>query len=164
MAEKTVLPTVPLLTGDNYFNWRVKMESVLQLKRLVNVLSSNRPRGDAKKEEVDAWDEKNADAVACIRLSLSDGQLLQFAKETNAKLLWKAIHDTYAGPAEDRAIDAGEELRNIKMANTESINEYISRARGLAVKCASAGLNISDRQLVYNVVRGLHSKFNPKKE
>lgn len=46
------------------------------------------------------------------------------------------------------------------MTNTESVNEYISRARGLAVKCASAGLNIFDRQLVYNVVRGLHSKFN----
>lgn len=103
MAEKTALPTVPLLTGDNYFNWRVKMESVLQLKRLVHVLSSNRPTGDDKKRETNEWDEKNADAVACIRLSLSDGQLLQFANETNARLLWKAIHDTYAGPAKDRA-------------------------------------------------------------
>lgn len=87
MAEKTALPTVPLLTGDNYFNWRVKMESVLQLKRLVHVLSSNQPTWDNKKKEMDEWDEKNADAVAYIRLSLSDGQLLQFANETNARLL-----------------------------------------------------------------------------
>lgn len=86
MAEKTALPTVLLLTGDNYFNWRVKMESVLQLKRLVHALC-NRPTGDNKKKEMDEWDEKNADAVAYIRLSLSDGQLLQFANKTNARLL-----------------------------------------------------------------------------
>jgi len=40
----------------------------------------------------------------------------------------------------------------------------ISRARGLSVKCASAGLNISERQLVYNVVRGLHNKFSQVRE
>ena len=89
MAEKTALSTVPLLTADNYFNWRVKMESILQLKRLLCVLTSNRPSGDDRRKE--EWDEKNADAVACIRLSLSDGQILQFANEMNARLLWKAI-------------------------------------------------------------------------
>jgi len=132
------------------------MESILQLKRLVSVLTDNRPSGDERKKE--EWDEKNVDAVTCIRLSLSDGQILQFANETNAKLLWKAIHDAYAGPAEDRAIDAGEELRNIKMMDKESASEYISRVTGLAIKCASAGLNISERQLVYNVVRGVASQ------
>lgn len=162
MAEKTGLPTIPLLTADNYFNWRVKMESVLQLKRLKCVLTSNRPSGDDKKKE--EWDEKNADAVACIRLSLSDGQILQFANETNAKQLWKTIHDAFAGPAEDRAIDAGEELRNLKMMDNEAASEYISRARGLSVKCASAGLNVSERQLAYNVVRGLDNKFSQVRE
>lgn len=97
-------------------------------------------------------------------MSLSDSQILQFASETNAKRLWTIIHNTYAGPAEDRAIDAGEELKNIKMLDNETVNEYISRARGLAVKCGSAGLNISERQLVYNVVRGLHNKFNQIRE
>lgn len=55
-----MLPTVPLLTGDNYFNWRVKMESVLQLKRLVRVLTVDRPTGDEKKKEKKEWDEMNA--------------------------------------------------------------------------------------------------------
>lgn len=76
MAEKTALPTIPLLTGDNSFNWRLKMELVLQLKRLTRILSSDRPSGDDQKKEKDEWDEKNADAVACTRLSLSDSQIL----------------------------------------------------------------------------------------
>lgn len=76
----------------------------------------DRPSGDEKRREKVEWDEKNADAVVCIRLSLSDNQILQFANETNARQLWKAIHDTYVGFAEDRAIDAGEELKNIRMS------------------------------------------------
>lgn len=146
-----MLPVIPLLTADNYFHWRIKMESVLQLKRLTQVLKNDQPLGDHKRKEQEEWDEKNDDAIACIRLSLSDGKLLQFANETNAKRLWETIHNTYAGPAEDRAIDAGEELKNIKMQDNETASEYVSRARGLAVKCTFAGLNISERQLVYNV-------------
>ncbi|XP_077259086.1 uncharacterized protein LOC143895669 [Temnothorax americanus] len=163
MADLT-LPTIPLLKGDNYFHWRVKMESVLQLKRLLSAITSDRPVGDDKKKEQTEWDEKNADAVACIRLSLSDEQVLQFATVYSAKQLWNAILDAYTGPAEDRAIDAGEELRNIRMTDDETVNEYISRARGLAVKCNAAGLPISDRQLVYNVVRGLHHRFSQTRE
>lgn len=98
--------------------------------------------------------------MAYIQLSLSERQILQFANETNAKQLWKAIHDAFAGPAEDRAIDAGEELRNVRMMDNETATAYINRTRGLSVKCASAGLVVSERQLVYNVVRGLHNKFN----
>lgn len=62
MADRTSLPMIPLLTTENYFNWRVKMESILQLKRLSIALTNIRPQGDVKKEE--EWDEKNADAVA----------------------------------------------------------------------------------------------------
>lgn len=124
MADKAI-PTIPLLTTDNYYNWRLKMESVLQLKRLLIVLKTDRPSGDDKRKEKDEWDEKNADAVAYIRLSLSEQQIIQFANETVAKQLWKAIHNAFAGPAEDRAIDAGEELRNIKMMDKETATEYI---------------------------------------
>lgn len=140
------------------------MESVLQLKRLLIVLKTDRPSGDDKRKEKDEWDEKNADAVAYIRLSLSEQQIIQFANETVAKQLWKAIHNAFAGPAEDRAIDAGEELRNIKIMDKETATEYISRARGLAIKCDAAGMVISERQLVYNVVRGLHNKFSHVRE
>lgn len=129
----------------------------------MSVISCDRATtGDDRKK--DEWDEKNADAVASIRLSLSDGLMLQFANETNAKQLWKTINDAFAGPAEDRAIDVGEELKNIKMGDGEIASDYISRARGLSVKCTSAGLNISERQLVYNVVRGLHNKFGQIRE
>lgn len=45
------------------------------------------PSGDEKKEESD---EKNAAGVACIRISLSNGPILQFVNETNVKKLMES--------------------------------------------------------------------------
>lgn len=49
------------------------------------------------------------DAVAYIKLQLSDEQTLQFTREENSKLLWEL---NFTGQAEDRRIDAGNEYGN----------------------------------------------------
>lgn len=50
------------------------------------------------------------------------------------------------------------------MLDDETVTDYMSRARGLSVKCNEAGMVISERQLVYNVVRGLHPRFGQIRE
>ncbi|GFW29487.1 retrovirus-related Pol polyprotein from transposon TNT 1-94 [Trichonephila clavipes] len=106
------------------------------------------------------WITKNSDAIAYIKLSLADEQALQFAAEDNAKVLWDKIRATYIGEGEDRKIDAGNELKNIRMKNGETVADYIARARGISTKCHSLGLDVSPRELVYHTVRGLNGKFS----
>ncbi|GFU91175.1 RBR-type E3 ubiquitin transferase [Trichonephila clavipes] len=65
--------------------------------------------------------------VACF---VTDEQALHFAAEDNAKVLWDKIRATYIGEGEDRKIDAGNELKNIRMKNGETVADYIARARG----------------------------------
>ncbi|GFU90748.1 retrovirus-related Pol polyprotein from transposon TNT 1-94 [Trichonephila clavipes] len=64
------------------------------------------------------------------------------------------------GEGEDRKIDAGNELKNIRMKNGETVADYIARARGISTKCHSLGLGVSPRELVYHTVRGLNGKFS----
>ncbi|GFT97720.1 retrovirus-related Pol polyprotein from transposon TNT 1-94 [Trichonephila clavipes] len=87
-------------------------------------------------------------------------QALQFAAEDNAKVLWDKIRATYIGEGEDRKIDAGNELKNIRMKNGETVADYIARARGISTNCHSLGLDVSPRELVYHTVRGLNGKFS----
>ncbi|GFV14364.1 retrovirus-related Pol polyprotein from transposon TNT 1-94 [Trichonephila clavipes] len=89
-----------------------------------------------------------------------DEQALQFAAEDNAKVLWDKIRATYMGEGEDRKIDSGNELKNIRMKNGETVANYIARARGISTKCHSLGLDVSPRELVYHTVRGLNGKFS----
>ncbi|GFY26590.1 RBR-type E3 ubiquitin transferase [Trichonephila clavipes] len=103
------------------------MKSALSLKRLDSLILSEKPEDLTRKDEMD-WIMKNSDAIACIKLSIADEQALQFAAEDNAKVLWDKIRATYIG--EDRKIDAGNELKNIRMKNGETVADYIATARG----------------------------------
>ncbi|GBN26868.1 Retrovirus-related Pol polyprotein from transposon TNT 1-94, partial [Araneus ventricosus] len=150
--------SVPELTGTNYFIWSLKMQAALSLKRLDSVTTQMKPEGLSEKDASE-WQQKNSDAVAYIKLSLSDEQALQFAAENNAKILWDKIKSTFTGQTVDRKIDAGNELKNLQINSNELANDYIARARGIATKCHSLGLDVSPRELVYYTVRGLKGKF-----
>ncbi|GFU63371.1 retrovirus-related Pol polyprotein from transposon TNT 1-94 [Trichonephila clavipes] len=151
--------TIPDLNGTNYFIWELKMKAALSLKRLAPLILEDKPEDLTRKDEMD-WITKNSDAIAYIKLSLADEQALQFAAEDNAKVLWDKIRATYMGEGEDRKIDAGNELKNIRMKNGETVADYIARARGISTKCHSLGLDVSPRELVYHTVRGLNGKFS----
>ncbi|GBN88543.1 Retrovirus-related Pol polyprotein from transposon TNT 1-94, partial [Araneus ventricosus] len=150
--------SVPELTGTNYFIWSLKLQAALSLKRLDSVTTQMKPEGLSEKDALE-WKQKNSDAVAYIKLSLSDEQALQFAAENNAKILWDKIKSTFTGQTENRKIDAGNELKNLQINCNELANDYIARARGIATKCHSLGLDVSPRELVYYTVRGLKGKF-----
>ncbi|GFU11024.1 retrovirus-related Pol polyprotein from transposon TNT 1-94 [Trichonephila clavipes] len=95
-----------------------------------------------------------------MKLSLEDEQALQFVAEDNAKVLWDKIRAIFIGQGEDRKIDAGNELKIIRMKNGETVGDYIARARGISTKCHSLGLDVSPRKLVCHTVRGLNGKFS----
>ncbi|GFX07346.1 retrovirus-related Pol polyprotein from transposon TNT 1-94 [Trichonephila clavipes] len=95
---------------------------------LHRLTEKDKPEDLTRKDEMD-WITKNSDAIAYIKLSLADEQALQFAAEDNAKVLWDKIRATYMGEGEDRKIDAGNELKNIRMKNGETVADYIARAR-----------------------------------
>lgn len=127
----------------------MKLEAALGLRKIKYVLTKERPQIDKEREK---WDSDNEDAVSIIQLTLSDDQAMQFADETNAKEMWGKIKKTCVGRLEDSKIDATVELRSITMGDKETASDYIARARGMATKCKSLNVNISDRELVYYVV------------
>ncbi|GFT68723.1 retrovirus-related Pol polyprotein from transposon TNT 1-94 [Trichonephila clavipes] len=155
--------TIPDLNGTNYFIWELKMKAALSLKRLDPLILEEKPEDLTRRDEMD-WIAKNSDAIAYIKLSLADEQALQFAAEDNAKVLWDKIRATYIGEGEDRKIDAGNELKNIRMKNGETVADYIARARGISTKCHSLGLDVLPKELVYHTVRGLNGKFSKERD
>ncbi|GBN02386.1 hypothetical protein AVEN_19003-1 [Araneus ventricosus] len=69
------------------------------------------------------------------------------------------IKSNFTGQAEDRKIDPGNELHNLRLCEKEKISDYIARERGLATKCASLGLDVTERELAFYVVRMLTGKY-----
>ncbi|KAK2574862.1 hypothetical protein KPH14_013036, partial [Odynerus spinipes] len=158
------LPRGPLLTGSNYLVWAMKMEAILSLKRLYSVLKEEKPADTATEKVKTEWESRNEQAVAYIRLHLSDEQALQFATERDARQLWNKIKSAYAGAAEDQKIDAGNDLKYLRMEEKEAVSDYIARARGLATKCMSLQLQVTPRELAYYTVRGINNQYKDIRE
>ncbi|GBM07973.1 hypothetical protein AVEN_232405-1 [Araneus ventricosus] len=79
--------------------------------------------------------------------------------EDNAKTLWEKLKLTLLDKLKTWKIDAGNELRNLRLCEKEKISDYIARARGLATKCASLGLDVNERESAFYVLRGLTGKY-----
>ncbi|GBN00847.1 hypothetical protein AVEN_51834-1 [Araneus ventricosus] len=124
------------LTDSNCFICSLKIEAAFSLKRLDSVSTEMKPESLSEKCASE-WKQTNSDAVAYIKLSLSDEQASQFAAENKAKILWDKIKSKFMIQTEDRKIDAGNELKNLQINMNESANDYIARARGIATKCHS---------------------------
>ncbi|UYV84413.1 hypothetical protein LAZ67_X002051 [Cordylochernes scorpioides] len=84
-----------------------------------------------------------------------------FLDETKAKKVWDELKKIYTGNLEDKIIDIGLELKNIKMKNNESINEYMARAQNIASQSSSLGHQISQRELAFHIVRGCTTHLSP---
>ncbi|UYV76860.1 hypothetical protein LAZ67_14002239 [Cordylochernes scorpioides] len=147
------------LTGTNYPIWALKVGALLRGKKLFKCVISD-PEPDIKDEVAwQIWSEKNDEAFGIIVTTLSDEQAGMFLDETKAKKVWEELKKIYTGNLEDKIIDIGLELKNIKMKHNESINEYMARAKNIASQSSSLGHQISQRELAFHVVRGIHPRL-----
>lgn len=65
---------------------------------------------------------------------------------------------TFTGQADDRRINAGNELKNLEIKFSDSGNYYIARARAISTKCQEIRLNGNEHELMLYTVRGLGEK------
>lgn len=88
------------------------------------------------------WEEKNDEAFSIIVTTLSEEQAGQFLTETNAKKIWITLRGLHEGDTQGGRIDIGLELKNIRMNASESVIDYITRARNIASRSAAIGYPI----------------------
>ena len=74
------------INWNELFHLGFKIKSTLSPKRFDSLLSKVKQKVLSEKDSTE-WNQKNADADALVKLSLSDEQTLQFAAEENAKTL-----------------------------------------------------------------------------
>ncbi|UYV73960.1 hypothetical protein LAZ67_11001597 [Cordylochernes scorpioides] len=161
MAEYNVLSQTKIepLTGNNYQIWALKIGAVLRGRKLFKCVISD-PEPDM--EDKSSWEilsDKNDEAFGIIITTLTNEQAGMFIGETNAKKVWDSLRKTYTGNLEDKIIDIGLELKNIRMKDNETVDEYITRAKNIAARSSSLGHQFPSRELSFHIVRGIHPRY-----
>ncbi|UYV70259.1 hypothetical protein LAZ67_7002299, partial [Cordylochernes scorpioides] len=158
MAEYNVLSQTKIepLTGNNYQIWALKIGAVLRGRKLFKCVITDPEPDMEDKSSLEIWSDKNDEAFGIIITTLTNEQAGMFIGETNAKKVWDSLRKTYTGNLEDKIIDIGLELKNIRMKDNETVDEYITRAKNIAARSSSLGHQFTSRELSFHIVRGIH--------
>ncbi|GBO22723.1 hypothetical protein AVEN_164851-1 [Araneus ventricosus] len=124
------------LNDSNYGIWSMKIEALLDAKDLFEeVIENEEPKiteNDPESvREHKAWSKKNKEAMGILVLSLTAEQAIIYKGIKKAKDIWNEIKLRFEGAVEDRKIDLMLELTSLKKSQSESIEEYLTRAQGL---------------------------------
>ncbi|UYV82410.1 hypothetical protein LAZ67_21001978, partial [Cordylochernes scorpioides] len=146
-------------TKENTHSDKQLPESNVNLPK-INLPIFNDPEPDMEdKSSWEIWSDKNDEAFGIIITTLTNEQAGMFIGETNAKKVWDSLRKTYTGNLEDKIIDIGLELKDIKMKDNETVDEYITRAKNIAARSSSLGHQFTSRELSFHIVRGIHPRY-----
>jgi hypothetical protein len=108
----------------------------------------NPPATPVDPQQLAQHSKKDAKSKKIILEGVKDHIIPHLASKKTAKEMWTAIIGLYQGTSEARKLVLREKLRNIKMANSESVASYLTRFTQVKDKLARAGETVPDRDMV----------------
>ncbi|GJU81811.1 uncharacterized mitochondrial protein-like protein [Tanacetum coccineum] len=141
----------PLLTSTNYSIWRMRMEVLLGIQGVWDVVDPG--SDDAKKNNI---------VKGLLFQSIPEDLILQIRNLKTRKEMWEAIKTRNLGV--DRVKEARlqtliTEFENLKMSDNDTIDAYAAKFSGIASKSATLGKVMSEHKLVKNFLTSLPRRF-----
>ncbi|KAE8771900.1 retrotransposon protein [Hordeum vulgare] len=141
----TMSTSVPLLTGENYTTWAIKVEADLDAAGLWEAMV---PPEEAASAVIA---KKDKPARAYLLRALADDLLLQVASKKTAAEIWASLRARFVGADRVRAARLGTlrgEFELLRMAESETLDAFAGRLGGMATRYAALGSTLEDSALV----------------
>ncbi len=146
-TESRVL--IDKLDNQNWGIWRRKLKALFLSKRLAGVI-------DGTDEDKD----NSSQVLGLIQLHLSDAYLSMADDVATGKALWDKLEATFTAQNNARRLLLRQELNSLRQAPTESISEYIARAKELATILETVGHKPDPSDVTLSVLAGLPKEFS----
>lgn len=135
------------LSENNYFSWKIRMHDLLVIK-------------DCSEAIEDANHAQSAKALAYIRSSVEDHFLPTIREVGDARAAWIALENVFQQRSMAAILSYQRDLSKLKMESNETVSSYIGRARTLLNNLTAAGSDLTEADIVPNVMSGLPSEYN----
>jgi len=141
----------PQLTSINYTTWRIRMEVLLKIHGVWDVIDPG------------STDDKRNNIVKGLLFQLvSEDTILKIGNLKTGKEMWEAIKSRNLGAErvkEARLQTLILEFEGLKMKDTSSIDDFSSKLSGMASVSATLGESISQERLVKKFLTSLPKHF-----
>lgn len=156
---------IELLTDQNYDLWKIKVSALIKSRHLFDeVIVRDEPRKVEGNEESvknwETWSKKNDEVMGIIILTLSNEQILASRGVNNAKELWDLLKRRHEGINKNRLVNLKIKLAKLELMNKESIDDFLTRARGIICELHELGAKIEEEELIQYVLNGLPRNYN----
>lgn len=144
-SGSTLSQPVPLLTGDNYTTWAIKVEADLDAAGLWEAVE---PPEDAAAAVIA---KKDKAARAYLFRALSEDLLLQVASKKTAAEVWASLKARFVGADRVRAARLGTlrgEFEMLRMAEGDTLDGFAGKLGGMAARFAGLGSTLDDAAMV----------------
>ncbi|XP_076922610.1 uncharacterized protein LOC143584436 [Bidens hawaiensis] len=142
----------PMLTTMNYTVWAMRMKVVLRVHKVWDTINSGVPDED-----------KNDMAMALLFQSIPKTLIMQIGDQETAKAMWDSIKTRHLGAErvrEARLQTLSMEFDNMKMNESDSIDNFAGKLSSFASKSAALGKVIDEARLVKKFLKSLpRSKY-----
>lgn len=137
------------LGESNYATWSVCMKAYLRTLGLWEAVAGTPASTEA--------DEK---ALSYLQLSVQPTLLQHISDETSAKNAWNILENLFKSKNKARTRGLRQQLNTLSKLGSETLTEYIARARALYKDLTSAGENVKESEVVSAILVGLPREFN----
>ncbi|CAN6353491.1 unnamed protein product [Urochloa humidicola] len=156
MATTGRLP-FPMLTRTNYAAWAMRMKFLLRANGAWGAVDR------AKKPTTEAVDEvQDQLALSLISQSVDDDTLLRVSEKETAYDVWEALRSMHVGVErvrEARVQSLRADLDNLKMSNTESVDDFAGKFMTLVGHIRELGDAVEEKYVVKKLLRSVSTKF-----
>ncbi|XP_016740203.1 uncharacterized protein [Gossypium hirsutum] len=165
-------PPQPVLTGENYHIWVVKMRTYLQAHDLWNVVENDTEppplRANPTIAQIRQHSEestKKHKALACLQNGVSEVIFTKIMACNSPKQAREKLKEEFMGSDKTRQqqlINLRRDFENLKMKESETIRQYSDRIMATVNSIKLLGEDFSESRVVEKVVTTLPEKFESK--
>lgn len=162
MEQTLLTASIPKLTGRNYRMWRELVMLSLKQRKLWSIVSDegNRetPPATGAKDYGD-WSRRSDATQGVILSTLTPEIFSDVIGVKTAPEVWDILKDEYGRLRPAEAMRIRDDLSTLRKDTTESIHQYLSRAKGLMRELMDGGEKIDEGTVVNYVIRGLPTEY-----
>ncbi|XP_076897616.1 uncharacterized protein LOC143550955 [Bidens hawaiensis] len=146
----------PMLTTTNYTVWAMRMKVVLRVHKVWDIINSGIPDED-----------KNNMAMALLFQSIPESLIMQIGDQETAKAMWDSIKTRHLGAKRVREAclqTLSMEFDNIKINESDSIDNFAGKLSSIASKSAALGEVIDEARLFGHFASGCPDRVQKGQE
>ncbi|XP_078166214.1 uncharacterized protein LOC144560863 [Carex rostrata] len=161
----------PMLTGNNYGIWKVKMETLLLSQGLWDIIengyttyATGHQLKEEEKKQLKEDKMKDARALFLIQQGVAENIFSCIINATKSKDAWDMLQQEFKGSAKVQVVKLQtlrRQYQNMQMKDSAKVKEYFSQVMDLVNQMRSLGdKDITEQKLVEKMLISLPESFD----